>query len=87
MKPFGNIRRLGRVAACAVFGLIAIAQARAAELTVTHYGVSWSRGAIDHEGLEISLKQMQLVGAVDDKPIDWSAIVSEMALPTDLRTQ
>ena len=45
----------------------------------------WSRGAIDYEGLETSLKQMQLVGAVDDKPLDWSKVVSEAALPDDLR--
>lgn len=46
----------------------------------------WSRGDIDYKGLKISLKTLQAVGAVDDKPVDWSHVVSEIALPPDLRT-
>ncbi len=45
----------------------------------------WSRGDIDYNGLAISLRTLQAVGAVDDKPVDWSAVVSEVALPPDLR--
>ena len=45
----------------------------------------WSRGDIDYKGLEISLKTLQAVGAVDDKPLDWAQVVSEDALPPDLR--
>lgn len=45
----------------------------------------WSRGDIDYKGLEISLKTLQAVEAVDAKPIDWASVVSEEALPPDLR--
>ncbi|MDP4023968.1 ABC transporter substrate-binding protein [Methylobacterium sp. NEAU 140] len=45
----------------------------------------WSRGDIDYEGLETSLRVLQSVGAVDDKPIDWASVVSEVALPDDLK--
>jgi len=45
----------------------------------------WSRGDIDYKGLEISLKTLQQVGAVDSKPVDWSSVVTEEALPADLR--
>jgi NitT/TauT family transport system substrate-binding protein len=46
----------------------------------------WSRGNIDYEGLKISLKTLQAVGAVDDKPVDWKSVVSESFLPNDLRS-
>jgi len=45
----------------------------------------WSRGDIDYKGLEISLKILQDVEAVDRQPVDWSKVVSEEALPPDLR--
>src|ERR1700744_3418093 len=45
----------------------------------------WSRGDIDYSGLEISLKTLQQVGAVDDQPMDWKTVVSEEALPADLK--
>lgn len=45
----------------------------------------WSHGDIDYKGLAIALQTLQAVGAVDDRPVDWSAVVSEAALPPDLR--
>jgi NitT/TauT family transport system substrate-binding protein len=47
----------------------------------------WSRGNIDYSGLEISLKTLQQVGAVDDQPMDWKTVVSEEALPADLKSK
>ena len=58
----------------------------AIETVSTIKGVNyWSRGDIDYKGLEISLKTLQQVNAVDSKPIDWSSVVSEEALPANLR--
>lgn len=45
----------------------------------------WSRGDIDYKGLETSLRTLQQVEAVDSRPIDWETVVSEEALPVDLR--
>ena len=45
----------------------------------------WSRGEIDYPGLETSLRTLQQVEAVDSKPIDWASVVSEEALPADLK--
>lgn len=45
----------------------------------------WSRGEIDYVGLETSLRTLQQVEAVDSKPIDWASVVSEEALPADLK--
>ncbi|MGI4939034.1 MAG: ABC transporter substrate-binding protein [Janthinobacterium lividum] len=45
----------------------------------------WSRGDIDYKGLEIALKILQSVEAVDQQPVDWAKVVSEDALPADLR--
>ncbi len=45
----------------------------------------WSRGNIDYRGLETSLRTLQQVEAVDSKPIDWASVVSEEALPANLR--
>jgi NitT/TauT family transport system substrate-binding protein len=58
----------------------------AVQNVLTVKGVNyWSRGDIDYEGLETSLRTLQSVGAVDDKPIDWAKVVSEVALPDDLK--
>lgn len=54
----------------------------------TIHGVDyWSRGNIDYAGLQKSLETLQGVGAVDNKPLDWKAVVSEAALPADLRSK
>ena len=58
----------------------------AVQNVLTVKGVNyWSRGDIDYEGLETALRTLQSVGAVDDKPIDWAKVVSEVALPDDLK--
>ena len=58
----------------------------AIKTVMTIKGVNyWSRGDIDYKGLEITLRTLQAVEAVDEKPVDWSAVVSEVALPQDLK--
>jgi NitT/TauT family transport system substrate-binding protein len=44
----------------------------------------WSKGEFDFEGMNVLVKGMQIVGAIDTAP-DWSTTVDQSYLPDDLR--
>lgn len=50
-------------------------------------GTYWSNGHFDSEGMDAMLKGLQLVGAVESGPFDWSRVIDESLLPTDLRSR
>ena len=62
------------------------AQAKAAIADVLAVkGTYWSPGDFDYEGMNVMLKGLQLVKAVEPGPFDWSKVVDESYLPDDLR--
>jgi len=48
-------------------------------------GVYWSPGDFDYEGMQVMLRGLQLVKAIEPGPFDWSKVVDESYLPEDLR--
>src|SRR5829696_1648155 len=48
-------------------------------------GVYWSRGDFDYEGMQVMLRGLQLVKAIEAGAFDWSKVVDESYLPEDLR--
>ena len=48
-------------------------------------GTYWSAGDFDYEGMEVMLRGLQLVKAIEPGPFDWSKVVDESYLPEDLR--
>ena len=48
-------------------------------------GVYWSPGDFDFEGMSTMLKGLQLVKAIEPGPFDWSKIIDDSYLPTDLK--
>lgn len=62
-------------------------QARSAiENVLKAKGVYWSKGEFDYVGMDVMLKGLQLVKAVDEGPFDWKKVVDESYLPPDLRS-
>jgi NitT/TauT family transport system substrate-binding protein len=47
----------------------------------------WSEGGFDYEGMETLLKGLRLVKAIPEGDFDWSKVVTETALPADLRSK
>jgi NitT/TauT family transport system substrate-binding protein len=45
----------------------------------------WSPGDFDYEGMNVMLRGLQLVKAIDPGPFDWSKYVDEGYLPEDLK--
>ena len=65
---------------------ISVEQAKAALQNVLSVkGGYWSPGSFDYEGMEVMLKGLQLVKAVDPGPFDWSKVIDDSLLPEDLR--
>ena len=62
-------------------------QAKSAIESVLGKGVYWSRGEFDYEGMEVMLKGLQLVKAIPEGPFDWSKVIDESFLPSDLRSK
>jgi NitT/TauT family transport system substrate-binding protein len=60
------------------------ATAAIADINATK-GVYWSPGDFDYEGMEVMLRGLQLVKAIEPGPFDWSKVVDESYLPEDLR--
>ena len=50
-------------------------------------GTYWSPGQFDYPGMDAMLKGLQLVGAVESGPFDWSSVIDESLLPADLRSK
>ena len=48
-------------------------------------GDYWSLGGFDYEGMDVMLRGLQLVKAVEPGPFDWSKYVDESYLPDDLK--
>jgi NitT/TauT family transport system substrate-binding protein len=53
--------------------------------TLAVKGVYWSPGDFDYEGMQVMLRGLQLVKAIEPGPFDWSKVVDENYLPEDLR--
>jgi NitT/TauT family transport system substrate-binding protein len=64
---------------------IAPAEAKAAIADILAKGVYWSAGDFDYEGMQVMLRGLQLVKAIEPGPFDWSKVVDESLLPEDLR--
>jgi NitT/TauT family transport system substrate-binding protein len=65
---------------------IAPAEAKAAIADINGTkGVYWSPGDFDYEGMQVMLRGLQLVKAIESGPFDWSKVVDESYLPEDLR--
>jgi NitT/TauT family transport system substrate-binding protein len=65
---------------------IAPAEAKAAIADINGMkGVYWSPGDFDYEGMQVMLRGLQLVKAIEPGPFDWSKVVDESYLPDDLR--
>ena len=64
---------------------VAIAKAAIADILGVK-GTYWSAGDFDYEGMNVMLKGLQLVKAIGAGPFDWSVIVDESYLPTDLKS-
>lgn len=45
----------------------------------------WSPGSFDYEGMDVMLRGLQLVKAVEAGPFDWGKYVDESYLPDDLK--
>jgi NitT/TauT family transport system substrate-binding protein len=52
---------------------------------LANQGVYWSPGDFDYEGMDVMLRGLQLVKAIEPGPFDWSKVVDESYLPEDLR--
>jgi NitT/TauT family transport system substrate-binding protein len=50
-------------------------------------GTYWSTGSFDYEGMDAMLKGLQLVGAIEPGPFDWSSVIDESVLPADQRSK
>jgi len=62
------------------------AQAKAAiQDVIAAGGVYWSPGDFDYESMNVMLKGLQLVKAVEPGPFDWSKIVDDRYLPEILK--
>ncbi len=48
-------------------------------------GEYWSLGGFDYEGMDVMLRGLQLVKAVEPGPFDWGKYVDEGYLPDDLK--
>jgi NitT/TauT family transport system substrate-binding protein len=48
-------------------------------------GDYWSRGEFDYEGMDVMLRGLQLVKAIEPGPFDWAKYVDESYLPDDLK--
>jgi NitT/TauT family transport system substrate-binding protein len=48
-------------------------------------GEYWSLGGFDYEGMDVMLRGLQLVKAIEPGPFDWSKYVDESYLPDDLK--
>ncbi len=65
---------------------ISVEQAKAALQNVLSVkGGYWSPGSSDYEGMDVMLKGLQLVKAIDPGPFDWSKVIDDSLLPEDLR--
>ena len=65
---------------------ISVEQAKAALQNVLSVkGGYWSPGSFDYEGMEVMLKGLQLVKAIEPGPFDWSKVIDDSLLPEDLR--
>lgn len=61
------------------------AHAKAAITDTLGKGEYWSAGDFDYEGMNVMLKGLQLVKAVEPGPFDWSKVIDESYLPADLK--
>jgi len=68
---------------------IPLEQAKSAIKTVMEGagGKYWSDGSFDYEGMEVMLKGLIQVGAVEPGNFNWSEVVEEAYLPEDLRSK
>ena len=48
-------------------------------------GDYWSRGEFDYDGMDVMLRGLQLVKAIEPGPFDWKKYVDESYLPEDLK--
>jgi len=44
----------------------------------------WSRGDFDKAALDVQVRGLQLVGAIEGQPLPWSAVIDPSFLPPDL---
>jgi NitT/TauT family transport system substrate-binding protein len=44
----------------------------------------WSRGGFEYDAMDNMVRGLQIVGAIEDEPFDWSAVVDESLLPAEL---
>jgi NitT/TauT family transport system substrate-binding protein len=65
---------------------LATAKAAIADILAVK-GTYWSLGDFDYEGMNVMLKGLQLVKAINEGPFDWSKIVNENYLPDDLKAK
>lgn len=65
---------------------ISLADAKAAISDINAIkGVYWSPGDFDYDGMQVMLRGLQIVKAIEPGPFDWSKVVDESYLPEDLR--
>jgi len=50
-------------------------------------GVYWSSGRFDMEGMNVMLKGLQLVKAIEAGPFNWAKVIDESYLPADERSK
>ena len=44
----------------------------------------WSRGGFEYEAMDNMVRGLQIVGAIEEGPFDWSTVVDESLLPDEL---
>jgi len=67
---------------------IELVDARSAiETILSAKSVYWSGGRFDMEGMNVMLKGLQLVKAVEPGPFNWANVIDESYLPADERSQ
>ena len=67
---------------------IELAHARSAiENILSGKGVYWSGGRFDMEGMNVMLKGLQLVKAIEPGPFNWAKVIDESYLPADERSK